>query len=361
MSMIKQVYSPKHQKKVWQVDIRINKRRVRATLFTKADAESVAYKLQHDASLRKFGIKTVGQAPALSDLFTRRCAVIHNRREQTRARRVLTYLENLLPHGIGVDQVTTSDLQLFVEKRSEDGLSPSSISRELNIISSALHHARTFYSQMEQWRTPKIPQPKNRNIRRERYIEREERKRIIEYLLQPQIDDEDPRAVQARHRTGLIFRFALASAMRHGEIDKLQWAHVEKERVKVLGTKTSKTRYIPITPVIREILARRRAETKSRYVFTAGGNTPPHFYRILGDACRAADVPYGDERNGIRMHDCRHTATTDLLQAGVDLATIQSITGHSDRTMILYYAHPTGESLERAAKVLNTVADLQAA
>ena len=137
--------------------------------------------------------------------------------------------------------------------------------------------------------------------------------------------------------------------MRHGEIDKLLWAHVGKERIKVLGTKTNKTRYVPVTPVIAEILAARKA-TKSRYVFTAGGNTPPHFYRILGDACKAVGVPYGEERNGIRMHDCRHTATTDLLQAGIDLSTVQAITGHSDKTMILYYSHPTGESLERAAR-----------
>lgn len=361
MSMIRQRYSPKHQKKVWEVDIRVNKRRIRATLLTKADAESVAYKLQHDASLKKFGIRTVGQSPALSDLFKRRCAVIDNRREQTRARRVLSYLEDLLPHGIAVDQVTTSDLQLFVERRKRDGLSDESVRREMNIISAALHQARTFYPQMEQWLTPKIPRPKDRNMRRERYIDRDERKRIIEYLMAPQMEDEDPQAVPARHRTGLIFRFALASAMRHGEIDKLLWAHVGKERIKVLGTKTCKTRYIPVTPVIAEILAARKDATKSRYVFTKGGNTPPNFYRILADACKAVDVPYGDERNGIRMHDARHTATTDLLQAGIDLSTVQAITGHSDRTMILYYAHPTGESLERAAKVLNMIADLKVA
>src|SRR5688572_23433630 len=150
MSMIKPIYSPKHKKKVYRVDVRVNKKRIRATLFTKSDAEQVEYKLKHDASLKKFGIKSVGQSPALSDLFFRRCAVIDNRRERTRARRVLTYVENLVPHGIAVDQLSTSDLQRFVEKRREDGLSDESIRRELNIVSAALHQARMFYSQMEQ-------------------------------------------------------------------------------------------------------------------------------------------------------------------------------------------------------------------
>lgn len=359
--MIKPIYSKKHGKRVWQVDIRVNKKRVRATLFTKADAESVAYKLQHDHSLKKFGIRSVVDAPAFAELIERRCAVIANRRERTRARRVLTSLLSLLPRGVAVDQVTTADIQKYVEHRIRQKLLPQSVDRELNIISAALHSARDFYSQMEQWLTPRIPRPKKRDMRRERYITREERKLIVDYLMGPQMPDEDPQAVPARYRVGLVFRFALATAMRHGEIDKLQWPHVGAD-VKVGSAKgRAKHRYIPLTPVMSEILERRRSETRSRYVFTAGGNTQPNFYRILADACKAVGVPYGDERNGIILHDCRHTATTDLLRAGVDLSTIQSITGHSDRVMILYYSHPSGETRERAARVLNEVADLKTA
>lgn len=352
--MIKHTYSKKHGKKVWVVDIRVNKKRIRATLFTKADAESVAYKLQHDHSLKKFGIRSVVDAPAFAELIERRCAVIHNRRERTRARRVLTSLLSLMPRGVVVDQVTTADIQKYVELRSRDGLEPQSINRELNIISAALHSARNFYSQMEQWLTPRIPRPKQRNMRRERYITEDERWKIVDYLMAPQMPEEVPQAVKARQRVGLTFQFALVSAMRHGEIDKLQWAHIGNE-IKVVGTKTSKHRYVPLFPEIVEILEQRRSETKSRYVFTASGNTQPNFYRILADACKTVGVPYGDEQNGIIMHDCRHTATTDLLRAGVDLSTIQSITGHSDRTMILYYSHPSGETRERAAAVLGAV------
>lgn len=352
--MIKHTYSKKHGKKVWVLDIRVNKKRVRATLFSKADAESVAYKLQHDHSLKKFGIRSMVDAPAFAELIERRCAVIHNRRERQRARRVLTSLLSLLPRGVAVDQVTTADIQKYVELRSRQGLAPQSIDRELNIVSAALHSARDFYSQMEQWLTPRIPRPKQRNMRRERYITQDERWKIIDYLMAPQMDEEDPQAVPARHRVGMVFSFALGSAMRHGEIDKLRWVHIGED-IKVVGTKTSKHRYVPITLPLREILDRRRTETRSPYVFTAGGNTQPNFYRILGDACRAVGVPYGDEKDGLILHDCRHTATTDLLRAGVDLSTIQSITGHSDRVMILYYSHPSGETRDRAAKVLASV------
>lgn len=358
--MIKHTYSKKHGKKVWVVDIRVNKKRIRATLFTKADAESAAYKLQHDHSLKKFGIRSVADAPAFTELIERRCAIISNRRERTRARRVLTSLLSLLPRGVAIDQITTADIQRYVEQRSREKLAPQSINRELNIISAALHSARDFYSQMEQWLTPRIPRPKQRNMRRERYITQDERWKVIDYLMAPQMEAEDLQAVPARHRVGLVFQFALLSAMRHGEIDKLQWSHVAED-IKVVGTKTNKHRYVPVTKPMRGILDRRQSETKSRYVFTRGGGTPPNFYRILADACKAVGVPYGSQRNGIIMHDCRHTATTDLLRAGIDLSTIQSITGHSDRTMILYYSHPSGETRARAAKVLEMILERKTA
>jgi len=42
-----------------------------------------------------------------------------------------------------------------------------------------------------------------------------------------------------------------------------------------------------------------------------------------------------------------------MLQAGVDLATIGSITGHSDKTLILHYSHATRELKRKAGKVLD--------
>lgn len=46
----------------------------------------------------------------------------------------------------------------------------------------------------------------------------------------------------------------------------------------------------------------------------------------------------------IRIHDLRHTAATNLLAAGVDITTVQAITGHaSAATLMDTYAHTTVE------------------
>ena len=41
----------------------------------------------------------------------------------------------------------------------------------------------------------------------------------------------------------------------------------------------------------------------------------------------------------ITPHVMRHTAITKLVQAGVDLPTVQRISGHKTLTMVLRYAH----------------------
>lgn len=358
MSMITQVYSHKLRKKVYKLDIRINKKRVRRLFHTRSDAETVAYKLRHDSTLRRYGIRSISGSPELEDLIRRRCAVIANKNERTRAARVLKYLLALLPRGVQVSQVSAPDLQLYVERRIADGLQPQSVNRELNIIGATLHAASMFYVELEQWVAPRIPRPKQRKRRRERYIKDEEKEAILDWLKAPQRDGEDPQAVPARIRIGLMFEWAFLTAMRHGEINKLQWSDIQwrNQTVRVVDTKRDKYRYIPITPTMKAILDERK-DAKSKYVFTRSGNAPPNFYEILNRVCNAVSVPYGPNvKNGLIFHDARHTATTNLLRAGIDMSTIQSITGHSDQTMVLYYSHPSGETRSRAAEALERTA-----
>ncbi len=50
------------------------------------------------------------------------------------------------------------------------------------------------------------------------------------------------------------------------------------------------------------------------------------------------------------------TAVTRMLQAGRDLATTGSITGHADKTLILHYGHASTESRDLAMDVLESFA-----
>ncbi|MCZ6627971.1 MAG: tyrosine-type recombinase/integrase [SAR324 cluster bacterium] len=47
-------------------------------------------------------------------------------------------------------------------------------------------------------------------------------------------------------------------------------------------------------------------------------------------------------------HTLRHTAISHLVQAGVDLPTVQRISGHKTLQMVVRYAHQNGEHIQAA-------------
>jgi site-specific recombinase XerD len=52
----------------------------------------------------------------------------------------------------------------------------------------------------------------------------------------------------------------------------------------------------------------------------------------------------------ITPHVMRHTAITNLVKAGVDLPTIQKISGHKTLAMVLRYTHVHGTHIDEAIK-----------
>jgi site-specific recombinase XerD len=58
-----------------------------------------------------------------------------------------------------------------------------------------------------------------------------------------------------------------------------------------------------------------------------------HVQDAYGKAQENADL------EDIRLHDLRHTFATRLVQAGVDVFTVQRILGHSTITMTMRYCH----------------------
>ena len=51
-------------------------------------------------------------------------------------------------------------------------------------------------------------------------------------------------------------------------------------------------------------------------------------------------------------HTLRHAAITHLVQTGVDLPTVQRISGHKTLQMVVRYSHQNGEHIKTAMDVL---------
>ena len=55
----------------------------------------------------------------------------------------------------------------------------------------------------------------------------------------------------------------------------------------------------------------------------------------------------------IVRHTLRHTAITQMVQAGVDLPTVQRFSGHKTLTMVARYAHQSGNHIAQAMEKLD--------
>lgn len=182
---------------------------------------------------------------------------------------------------------------------------------------------------------------------------------------------------------GLVFIFALATGMRPAEIQALRWSDcdldagtvtVERALVNLKGgvrqfgpTKTGKSRGIPLPRDIVPSLRTHRAEQAAHrlklgelyedqgLVFAAERGGPLDAqnlaYRVLKPALEAAGLP-----SGFRWYDCRHTAATLLLAAGVSAKIVAERLGHSQAAFTLdRYGHVAPGMQEQATERLGAM------
>lgn len=351
---------------IWGYDLRLRDpqtgrktRRVRVFEFeSRADAEAAASILILADLNAKYGIRPPAGRPLLSELIEAKLARIDRRHEFVRARRVFATWAGMLPAEIRIDEVKTASIAKYIEHRLADKLAPASINREVNIIAAALHSAGDYFPELEQWRPPKIPRLKAQS-RRERIITEAEASILISYLRRPLAMGEADYQREARVRVAQIFEFALASGCRHGEIAAIKWSDIDyaRHRIVIYQSKTSHYKEIPLTATIERILTERRrlAPASSEFVFTRRGQVYGKFYRLFKQAAEDCGLKYGQKNGGFVLHSARHTVTSRLVDAGLDLETIGLITGHKSKHLVAHYAHRHAGSFKRAAEALESI------
>ncbi|MGI8784387.1 MAG: tyrosine-type recombinase/integrase [Acidobacteriota bacterium] len=149
---------------------------------------------------------------------------------------------------------------------------------------------------------------------------------------------------------GLAVLLALHTGMRLGEILNLRWQDIDLRRqvLTVVKSKSGKMRSIPTNDVLAGALTEYRQRASAEYVFWNDRTGKPMLDTKTG-YCKAV------RRAGIshcRFHDLRHTFATRLVTAGVDLATVSQLLGHSSIEMTMRYAHPSPENKRRAVDLL---------
>lgn len=144
-----------------------------------------------------------------------------------------------------------------------------------------------------------------------------------------------------------IATLLLDTGLRSGEALGLEWRDVKLDaRPGYVQVRDGKSRYakraVPLTERAKAMLAERRRETQSPFVFVETDGKP-----MLGTSA-------SHENSKVRLrlgfptefvlHSLRHTFCTRLGEAGADAFTIQRLAGHHSVTVSERYVHPTAEA-----------------
>lgn len=246
-----------------------------------------------------------------------------------------------------LDQITVADVEAYKgEVRKKVG------PRQTDYILSRLR--RLFSLSIQTWEIcQKNPvgggKVKFFNVkaRRDRYVSPAEEKSILEHA-------------EPRLRPAIVL--SIHTGLRQDEMLSLTWADVNPDvgrygEVKVRGelAKDREDRHIPLTATAREILDKLpRPLKRETRVFKFLGMSRENVNRMWYDALTASKVNKGASKaQRITWHTLRHTYASRLVMAGVDLATIQRLMGHSSITTTMRYAHLARPHIEDSVLVLD--------
>ncbi len=263
---------------------------------------------------------------------------------KTKRRQLTLYLKPFFGKQ-RLDAITTFTADRYKKQRQEQGASNGTINRELATLTQ-------LFSKAVEWKWIKTRPCKVALLK-------ESAGRIIALsheqardLMQAAIGDEDPDC-------WLFVAFGLNTAMRHSEMLKAKYEHLDLNNLRLyIPQAKAGEREQPITPeladILRKELAMREADDQNGWVFPSprpNASKTGHRDR-MGKPFRRAVIAAGLDPKTITPHVMRHTAITNLVTAGVDLPTIQRISGHKTLAMVLRYTHVHGTHINQAIKAI---------
>jgi integrase len=255
-----------------------------------------------------------------------------------------------------LSRITVFDIDRYKKRRTEEryeakpdgktsgriphgACKPGTINRELATLSHVFSMAKDWG-----WieRSPKIKRfPEGQG--RITYLTSEQVARLIECAK----TDNSP----------LVLPFILVgveTSMRLQEILSIKKEHIDTARRVIFIPKAKAgAREQPITQTLADFLSRhvQALPPGSPWLFPSPSAKGGHTTTIVRAFRRVVEAAGLDPRVVLR-HTLRHTAITHLVQSGVDLPTVQRISGHKTLAMVARYAHQNGEHIQSAMSKL---------
>jgi site-specific recombinase XerD len=156
-----------------------------------------------------------------------------------------------------------------------------------------------------------------------------------------------------------LFMSILLTGMRKGEVEHLTWSDISfelgvifiREKPEFGWKPKTDERLIPISPMLHELLVMQYAKRTSDLLVFANraGNRDTHMLARLKNVCKRAGI------RSSTVHALRHSFGAHLRMAGVSLADIGDLLGHTDLATTQIYAKVQQEHLRTMVSKLHSL------
>ena len=318
---------------MWQAQVRVDGVRASKTKPTKTEVKDWAAAKEHE-------IKTSVVVKTTS--FTFGEAALRYEMEFSRSKGGAEWeqgqIKRLLDRPIAkikLSMVKKADIRAWRDERLKK-VQGSTVNREWNLLSHIFAMARDEWELIEVNPMTGVKRPPD-NPSRDRLVSDDEIEQICFVA-----DFNGEVATTLRQRTCAAFLFALETAMRSGEICKMTWDMVDKNK-KTVGlpgkiTKNGTKRGVALSTRAVEILELLILTNHEGCFGLKSKQVQPNFSRLVAKTTI----------EGLTFHDTRHEAITRLAKKMPVLDLARNV-GHTDINQLLIYYN---ESAENMAKLL---------
>jgi integrase len=329
----------------WKINVMVDGQRIHRVIgkesegVTREQAENAIEKLRTEAREGRLNLPK-GRKAALG--FREAAAKYLEKSKEEGGRNLEKKAQHLRDHlepffgSKPLEKISGSDLERYKKARLEAGITPGTLNRELATLSHLLSKAVEW-----KWIAHK-PAKVNRvkeQAGRITYLTTEQVARLLEAARQDQSAEIYPFIV-----------IGLETSMRRMEILSIRLEDIDLGR-RVIFIPKAKTgaREQPITTHLAEFLRgyMESAEPEQVWLFPSK-RSPTGYFISIEEPFRRVVTAAGMDSKEIVRHTLRHTAITHLVQAGVDLPTVQRISGHKTLQMVMRYSHQNGEHIRTA-------------
>jgi integrase/recombinase XerD len=159
-----------------------------------------------------------------------------------------------------------------------------------------------------------------------------------------------------RYRT--LFQTTYACGLRLNEVIHLRVTDIDSGRMvlHVRQGKGNKERLLPLSPrLLDELRGYWRYYHPRTWLFPSRSGSKPVNENSVQKLCQRLLKEVGITKPA-SFHTLRHSFATHLLEAGVDVVTLQKLLGHSDLSTTAHYLHLTSERLHQTPSLLDLLA-----